>query len=81
MTTLGVVEARRDFSKTINRVAFGGERILLERHGEHVAAVVPVEDVRLLQELENKIDLAAARRALKDKETISWDELKASLGG
>ena len=79
-TTVGVAEARKMFRKTIDRVAFGKERILLERHGEHVAAVVPVEDVRLLEELENRIDLAAARRALKEKGSIPWEQIRRELG-
>jgi len=80
MTSLGVVEARKKFSKTISRVEFGGERIVLERRGEQVAAVVPIEDLLLLQELENKIDLTAARKALKEPGAVPWEKIKADLG-
>jgi prevent-host-death family protein len=80
MIRLGVVEARRKFSKTISRVEFGKERIVLERRGEEVAAVVPMDDLVLLQALEDKIDLAAARKALREPGTVSWEKLKAELG-
>jgi prevent-host-death family protein len=80
MTRLGVVEARRKFSHTISRVEFGGERIVLERRGAQVAAVVPMEDLQLLQDLENKIDLATARKALKEPGAVPWKRLKAELG-
>ena len=80
MIRLGVVEARRKFSKTISRVEFGKERIVLERRGEEVAAVVPMDDLVLLQALEDKIDLAAARKALREPGTGSWEKLKAELG-
>jgi antitoxin Phd len=80
MTRLGVVEARRKFSKTISRVEFGRERIVLERRGEQVAAVVPMDDLFLLQELENKIDLAAARKALREPGAVPWEKIKADLG-
>ncbi len=49
-----------------NKVAFTKERVLLERHGKPIAALVPVEDLELLQELEDRLDLAAARKALKE---------------
>jgi hypothetical protein len=48
-----------------------------------VAAVVPIEDVKLLEELEDRIDLEDARAALaeaKSKGTIPWVKIKADLG-
>ena len=48
---LSVAEARRDLSETLNRVAYRGERIQLQRHGKTVAVLVPVEDAELLERL------------------------------
>ena len=56
MTILPASAARAGLSEILNRVAFGGERIVLERHGRHVAAIVPMSD---LASLETK---ASARR-------------------
>lgn len=78
-----ISEARGEFSDLINRAAFGGERVLLTRHGKSVAAIVPVDDLELLEALEDRADLEAVRAALADPgnaEPIAWDELKASLG-
>jgi len=77
-----ISEARESFSTTINRVAFGHERVVLTRHGKRVAAVVPVEDLDLLEALEDARDLDEAREALADPangQPIGWDELKARL--
>jgi hypothetical protein len=45
--------------------------------------LVPVEDLKLLEELEDRIDLESAREALKEAEkegTIPWKEVKKKLG-
>ena len=81
--TISTVKAREQLSTVINRAAFGKERIVLTRRGKEVAAVVPIEDVKLLEELEDRIDLEEARAALaeaKSKGTIPWEKIKADLG-
>jgi prevent-host-death family protein len=78
-----ISEARETFSTTINRVAFGGERVVLTRHGRRVAAVVPIEDLELIEALEDARDLDEVREALADpanRERIAWEDLKAALG-
>ena len=55
--------ARNSFSELINRVAFGGERIPIERHGKPVAAIVPIEDLEFLERLEDRLDGEAALAA------------------
>ena len=81
--TISTVKARQQLSTVINRAAFGKERVVLTRRGREVAAVVPIEDVKLLEELEDRIDLEEARAALaetKSKGTIPWEKIKADLG-
>ena len=80
---ISTVKAREQLSTVINRAAFGKERVVLTRRGKEVAAVVPIEDVKLLEELEDRIDLEEARAALaeaKSKGTIPWKKIKADLG-
>lgn len=72
-------EARQNFSDILNRVAYRGERVVVRRGKKAVAAVVPIEDVELLERLEDEIDVAAARKALKDPRTISWEKIKKQL--
>ena len=83
MSERRISEAREAFSTTVNRVAFGGERVVLTRHGRRVAAVVPIADLELLEQLEDAVDLDDARAALADpanRERVAWDDLKAQLG-
>jgi prevent-host-death family protein len=49
---MSTAEARGRFAEVINRVAFGKDRVLLTRRNRPLAAVVPLEDVELLEELE-----------------------------
>ena len=80
MTRLAASEVRHQFAEVVNQVAFGGERVVLHRHGKDVAAIVPVADLELLEELENRMDLDAARAALKEKgDRVSWSKLKKEL--
>ena len=78
-----ISEAREELATIVNKVAFGGERVRLTRHGKAVAAVVSVEDVEFLEELEDELDLELVREALADPEnqkTIPWEEVKRDLG-
>lgn len=40
-----VTEARATFSDLVNRVGYGGERIVLTRHGRPLVALVPAADL------------------------------------
>jgi hypothetical protein len=57
-----------------------GERIVLRRRGKDVAVLVPVEDLKLLEEIEDRIDIEEAKKALKEKGKIPWTKLKKKLG-
>ncbi len=82
MSRIAASEAREKFATILNEVAFGGERVLLHRHGKDVAAVVPIEDLELLEALEDKMDLETARRALAEKgPRVKWEQLKKELTG
>jgi prevent-host-death family protein len=75
-------EARKRFAAVV-KGARKGERYLIQRHDKGIAAVVPVEDLELLEEIERRSDLRAAREGLKELEresTIPWDQVKAELG-
>jgi prevent-host-death family protein len=80
LSRIAASEAREKFATILNEVAFGGERVLLHRHGKDVAAVVPIEDLELLEALEDKMDLDTARKALAEKGSrVKWKELRKEL--
>ena len=66
MTTKSTVEAREQFAELVNRAAYGKERIILTRRGKALAAIIPIEDVRLIEELEDRLDLEEAGSALAE---------------
>ena len=77
------VAARQNFSELINRVAYGKDRVLLTRRSRPLVAVVPIEDIALLEAMEDRDDLKAARAALREvkrKGTIPWSRMKKELG-
>jgi prevent-host-death family protein len=47
--TVSIGEVKRDISELVNRVAYGGERIVLTSRGKPKAVLVNVEDYRRLQ--------------------------------
>jgi prevent-host-death family protein len=83
---LAVSAAQNEFATILNRVADGKERIVLHRDGQPVVAVIPVEDLKLLERLieeeDDRIDLARAERVLSDpnQEWILWEQVKAEEG-
>jgi len=79
MTIISVSKLKDTLSEVLNRAAYGRERIVVASRGKPKAAVVSVEDLKLLEELE---DALAAREALAEYErgeTITLEELEAEL--
>lgn len=71
----------REVPELVNEVAFGHRRVVLHRHGKDIVAMIPVEDLELLEELEDRMDVAAAKRALARKAgSVPWTKAKAELG-
>lgn len=78
---MSATAARREFAELANRVAYSGERIVLERRGKGLMAWVSVDDLKMLEDIENKLDLREARKRMADGEQlVSWEDVKASLG-
>lgn len=82
MVIVQAAAARDHFPDIIDRAAYAKKRTVVAKRGKEVA-VVPIEDLRLLQEVEDHIDLEEALEAIKDARetgTLSLDSLKAELG-
>jgi prevent-host-death family protein len=81
--TITTAEAREKLAELVNRATYAKERLVLTRRGKEVAALVPLEDLELLEELENLVDLRGARAALEEAKkegTVSWSDFKKSAG-
>ena len=83
MIPLSVTEARSQFADIINRVGYKGERIVLQKHDKKLVAMIPIEDLELLEAIEDRIDILEAEAALAEdegKEPIPLEQLKKELG-
>jgi prevent-host-death family protein len=70
MTRLTVSKAKAEFTDIVNRVSKTKERTVLSHRGKGIAAVVPIEDLRLLEHLTqeemDRQDIEDARKALAE---------------
>jgi antitoxin Phd len=85
MTRLNVSKAREEFPEVVNRAAYGKERTIISRRGKDLAAVIPMEDLRLLERLAreemDRRDLEDARAALAEPgENIPLEQVRKELG-
>jgi prevent-host-death family protein len=83
MDSINATEAREFFAEVLNRVSYRGERVRITRHGKEVAAVVPIEDLELLERLQDEADVRDAEAALADAKehgAITWEDAKRALG-
>lgn len=64
--TISTADARKNFSDIVNKVAYGNEPIIVTRRGEGVAALVSMDELKLLQQIEDYIDIEDAYKALAD---------------
>ena len=66
MTRIATGKVRQAFAETMNRVANGRERIVLHRRGKDVAALIPLEDLTLLEALEDRLDCPGSREGSRE---------------
>jgi prevent-host-death family protein len=86
MTRLNVAKAREEFPEIVNRAA-RGKRTIVSHRGKEVAAIIPIEDLHLLDRLAreemDRQDIEDAHAALKEAEekgTIPLEEARKRLG-
>ena len=80
LNKISAADARKKFANIINRVAYGKESFILTRRGEALAAIVSMEDLKLLQEIEEQMDIEDAWKARNEPgESISWEKLRKEL--
>jgi len=80
LNKISAADARKKFANIINRVAYGKESFVLTKRGEALAAIVLMEDLKLLQEIEEQMDIDDAWKARNEPgENISWEKLREEL--
>ena len=79
--SLPASQARARFSELLNAVSVRGDRIILERHGKPVAALIPILDLEILQDFEDRIDTAIYDEAMAEGgEPVPLEEVERRLG-
>ncbi len=66
MIEVSLGEAHERFLEVVGRAEEAKERIYLTRAGKRIAAIVPIEDVEVIEKIEDRIDRRALRRARGD---------------
>jgi prevent-host-death family protein len=81
MTNLSVSKARSQLAELVNQAAYRGRRTALQRRGKVLAAIVSADDLELLEKLEDRLDIEAARKALAEPgERIPYQKVRKELG-
>jgi len=80
MTSLSITEARERLGDLVNEALYKGERIGICRKGKLAAVLVSGEDAQLLEDLEDFIDLKAAKKALAEGGFMPLEEFLKERG-
>lgn len=81
--SIAVSKTSHDVSELVRRVADGKERIYFTSHNKKIVALVPIEDLEVLEAMETEEDIREAELALKEieeKGSISFEEMKRRVG-
>jgi prevent-host-death family protein len=79
--TITTADARKNFANIVNTVAYGKEPVVLTRRGQEIAALISIEELRLLQMIGDHVDIEDAKKALEEPgENISADDFWKELG-
>jgi len=79
---MGVSDAREHLGDVIDRARYTQERVVLTKRGREVGAIISIDDLKLLEMLEDQLDIKEARLALEESqgERVSYDEVRKKLG-
>jgi antitoxin Phd len=79
--TITIADARKNFADIVNKVAYGKESFILTRRGQEIAALISIEELKLLQKIEDIVDIEDARKSLEEPgDNISAQEFWKHLG-
>ena len=82
MTRVSIAQARTDLAEIVNRAAYQHERTVITRRDQDAAAVISMDELRLLDALieryEDETDLADAEASLLEarEDRVAWESIK-----
>ncbi len=79
-THVSIGRVKRDISDLVNRVAYGGERIVLTSRGKPKAAIVSIDDYRFLEQGEVEGARARWKVWLEENRELAADILARRQG-
>jgi prevent-host-death family protein len=71
MIEVNVVQARKEFAELMARVAYGEERIIVERRGKPMMAWISIEDLARLEALQHAASGRVAQRRIALEQAIA----------
>ena len=83
MDELSIADGRRNLAELVNRVAYGKERVVLTRHGKRLCALVPIDDLSVLDKLRaaaTRSDVDHALSEAAENGSVAWSALRHELG-
>lgn len=79
-TTINAMELRQSIGDILNRVQYTGERFIVTRKGDPIAAIVSPETLEWLEQLEDRRDAEILRLARETSEgVVPFSELIAQF--
>jgi len=87
MVTVSSEQVRDGLGELINRVAYGGERVMVTRRGKRIVGIVSAEEMELLEAvldaIEDEIDIPLIKERIAEierGECVPWEQVKRELG-
>jgi prevent-host-death family protein len=77
---ISVTKARENLADILGEVRYAHKRIKLTSNGKGVGAIIPLEDLELLEAIEDKIDIELADKANKDGPFYTLDQVLEENG-
>ena len=75
---VSIGKVKRDISELVNRVAYGGERIVLTSRGKPKAVIVSLDDYERLERIETQTALAEWQAWVTDSQALAASKRPAS---
>jgi prevent-host-death family protein len=81
-SSISAMQLRASIGDVLNRIQYRGERVVVERKGEPVAAIIGVADLQRLETMEAERELELfqlAKRAFAEGGRMTFAELVAAV--